>query len=88
MRAVEDIFESGEIVHYKRDGSTKCLGPFKVIFQDGSLVFVRHGGVHVRVSTNRLVKCGKEFKGNGGGDDRKGGATGIDDENRGSLREA
>ena len=86
VRAVEDAFESGEMVHHKRDGSTKWLGPGKVIFQDRRLVFVQHGGVYVRVSANKLTKCGKEFKGNGGGDGRKGGAMEIDDENRGSLR--
>ena len=87
MRAVEDVFESGEMVYYKRDGSTKWLGPGKVIFQDGRLVFVRHGGVYVRVSTNRLIKCGKEFQENVSGDGSKGGAMGIDDKNRESLRE-
>ena len=86
MRAVEDVFESGEMVYYKRDGSTKWLGRGKVIFEDGKLGFVRHSGVYVRVSTNRLIKCGKKFKGNGGGDGRKGGAMGIDDKNRGCLR--
>ena len=30
--------------------------PGKVIFQDGQVVFVRHGGVYIRASTNRLVK--------------------------------
>ena len=39
------------------------------------------------MSTNRLIKCGKEFKGNGGCHGRKEGPTGIDEENRGSLRE-
>ena len=48
---------------------------------------LHHGGVYFRVSTNRLIKCGKSFKENGGSDGRKGGATGIDNENRGSLRE-
>ena len=62
VRAMEDVFESGEIVYHKRDGSTKRLGPGKVIFQDGRLVFVRHGGVYVRVSANRLIKCGKSVK--------------------------
>ena len=61
VRAAEDHFESGEMVYYKRCGSKQWLGPGRVIFQDGRLVFVRHGGVYVRVSTNRLIKCGKEF---------------------------
>ena len=87
VRAAEDVFESGEMVYYKRDGSTKCLSPGKVIFQDGRLVFVRHGGVYVRVSANRLIKCGKEFQENVGGDGSKRGAMGTDDKNRESLRE-
>jgi len=41
---------------YKRDGKEKWLGPGKVVFQDGKVVFVRHGGVFVRVSPNRLCK--------------------------------
>ena len=77
VRAVEDAFESGKMVYYKRNGSTEWLGLCKVIFQDGRLVFVQHGGVYIRGSTNRLIKCGKEFKGNGSSDDRKGGAMGI-----------
>ena len=39
------------------------------------------------MSTNRLIKCGKEFQENVGGDGSKGGAMGIDDKNRESLRE-
>ena len=34
---------------------------------------MRHGGVHDRVSTNRLVKCGKEFLKDSRGSDNKGG---------------
>ena len=30
--------------------------PRKVVFQDGKVVFVRHGSVFVRVSPNRLQK--------------------------------
>ena len=62
VRAVEDLLESGKMVYYKRDGSTKWLDLGKVIFQDGRLVFVWHGGVYVRASANRLIKCRKEFK--------------------------
>ena len=87
VRAVEDVFQSGELVYYVKDGSSKWLGPGKVIFQYGRLVFVQYGRVYVGVSTNRLIKCGKKFKRNGGGDGRQGGAMGIDDQNRGSLRE-
>jgi hypothetical protein len=35
------------------------MGPGKVIFQDGRLVFVRHGSIYVRVSTNRVIKYGE-----------------------------
>lgn len=56
IRASEEVFLPGDGVFYKRDGSNKWLGPGKVIFQDGKVVFVRHGGTYVRVSTNRLVK--------------------------------
>ena len=41
---------------YKREGKERWLGPGKVVFQDGKVVFVRHGGVFVRVSPNRLQK--------------------------------
>ena len=56
IRTSEEVFVPGDSVFYKRDGSNKWLGPGKVIFQDGKVVFVRHGGTYVRVSTNRLVK--------------------------------
>ena len=32
------------------------MGPAKVVFQDGKVVFIRHGGIFVRVSPNRLTK--------------------------------
>ena len=32
------------------------MGPVKVAFQDGKVVFVRHGGIFVCVSPNRLCK--------------------------------
>ena len=36
-------------------------GPAKVVFQDGKVVFVRHGGIFVRVSPNHLIKDKNEF---------------------------
>ena len=65
-------------VLYKREGHDRCLGPGKVVFQDGKIVFVRHGGKFVRVAPNRLIKAGSEFaaKGNdepGSGDWEAGG---------------
>ena len=56
VRASEQVFENGDRVFYKREGKERWLGPGKVMFQDGKVVFVRHGGVFVRVSPNRLQK--------------------------------
>ena len=56
VRASEQVFENGDRVVYKREGKERWLGPGKVVFQDGKIVFVRHGGIFVRVSPNRLQK--------------------------------
>ena len=56
VRASEEVFEKGDTVYYKREGKERWLGPATVVFQDGKVVFVRHGGVFVRVSPNRLNK--------------------------------
>ena len=61
VRVSEQVYKYGDRVYYKRDGHEKWLGPGKVIFQDGKVVFVRHGAVFVRVSTNRLMKAGLEI---------------------------
>jgi transposase InsO family protein len=61
VRASEQRFEHGDRVYYKRDQENKWLGPGKVMFQDGCVVFVRHGGTFVRVSPNRLIKAGEEI---------------------------
>ena len=58
IRSSEQMFDHGESVYYKREGQNRWLGPAKVVFQDGKVVFVRHGGVFVRVSPNRLLKAG------------------------------
>ena len=56
VRASEQRYNHGDLVYYKRDGSERWLGPGKVVFQDGGVIFVRHGGAFVRVSPNRLTK--------------------------------
>ena len=56
VRAAEQVYEHGDVVYYKRDGKDRWLGPATVVFQDGKVVFVRHGGIFVRVSPNRLSK--------------------------------
>ena len=54
-------FENGDIVWYKRERDGKWKGPAKVIFQDGKVVWVRHGAAAVRVSVNRIIKQGQEI---------------------------
>ena len=61
VRASEQKFSNGDRVYYKRQGKDRLLGPAKVVFQDGKVVFVRHGGVFVRVSPNHLIKDKNEF---------------------------
>ena len=61
VRCSEVVFNPGDKVYYKREGRDRWLGPAKVIFQDGKVVFVRHGASWVKVSINRLVKSGLEF---------------------------
>nr|XP_034319149.1 uncharacterized protein LOC109620710 [Crassostrea gigas] len=56
VRAAEEKYDNGDLVFYKREGRERWLGPGKVVFQDRKVVFVRHGGVFVRVSPNRLCK--------------------------------
>ena len=46
-----------------------------MIGQDGKMVFVRHGGVYVRVSPNRLVKCSRTEQSSENDADEPGGAT-------------
>ena len=41
-------------MYYKREGRERWLGQATVVFQDGRVVFVRHGGIFVRVPPNRL----------------------------------
>lgn len=56
VRAAEQVYENGDMVFYKREGTERWLGPGKVVFQMEKVVFVRHGGVFVRVPPNRLCK--------------------------------
>ena len=56
VRAAVQIYQNGDTVFYKQEGKQRWLGPASVVFQDGKVVFVRHGGIFVRVSPNRLSK--------------------------------
>ena len=56
VRAAKQIYQNRDTVFYKREGKERWLGPASVVFRDGKVVFVRHGGIFVRVSPNRLSK--------------------------------
>ena len=56
VRAAEQIYRNGDTVFYKREGKERWLGTASVVFQDGKVVLVRHGGIFVRVSPSRLSK--------------------------------
>lgn len=61
IRLNEAVFENGDVVYYKRERDEKWLGPGNVVFQDGKVIFVRHGAHFVRVSTSRIIKAGEEL---------------------------
>ena len=61
IRTNEDVYDHGDVVYYKRECDDKWIGPAKVVFQDGKVIFVRHGAYFVRVSANRLIKAGEEL---------------------------
>ena len=71
VRASEQVFEHGDRIFYKKEGRERWLGPGKVVFQDGKVVFVRHGAVFVRVSPNRLQKVNKWLDSTGENDVRE-----------------
>ena len=49
----------GDKVYYKRPDNEEWKGPGRIIGQDGKIVFVRHGGVVVRVHVCWLQKSGE-----------------------------
>ena len=55
------VYHNGDLVWYRRREGDRAMGPGKVVFQDGKVIFIRHGSTYVRVSSNRIVKRGKEF---------------------------
>ena len=61
IRSDTDILDNGDIVYYKRERDDRWLGPGKVVFQDGKVIFVRHGAQFVRVSSCRVQKAGNEL---------------------------
>ena len=61
MRASEEKYFAGDEVFYKRENCDTWCGPAKVIFQDGKVVFIRHGAVYVRASVNKIIRRGSGF---------------------------
>ena len=60
VRASEQVFENGDRVSYKREGKERWLGPGHVVFQDGTLVFVRRSSVCTRL-TEQTTESNKLF---------------------------
>lgn len=56
LRPTDEKYETGDKVYYKRADSKEWKGPGVVIGQDGTVIFVRHGGILVRVHHSRLNK--------------------------------
>ena len=56
IRAAEEKYDNGDTVYYKREGHERWLDPAKVMFQDGKVIFLRHGSAFVRVSPTRLIR--------------------------------
>jgi hypothetical protein len=71
VRDAEQVFKNGDMVFYKREGKERWLGPGKEVFQDGKVVFVRHGRVFVRILPNRLCKVNTYFVDNATKDDKQ-----------------
>ena len=49
------VYQTGDVVYYKRHNSRCWKGPGIVIGHDNKQVFVRHGGIYVRVSPCSLM---------------------------------
>ena len=50
----DDLCKPGDKVYYKRPDNDEWKGPAAVIGQDGPVVFLKHGGSHIRVHKCRL----------------------------------
>ena len=54
IRTVDWVYKPGDYAFYKRENDTEFKGPAKVIFQDGKIIWLRHGSYACKVSINRL----------------------------------
>ena len=61
IRTSDTVYQYGDTVYYKRENEDRWKGPATVMFQDGKIIYVRHGGYGVKVSANRLIKAKKEL---------------------------
>ena len=64
IRQVENIFENGDNVYYKRESSNEWKGPGRVIGQDGKVVIIKHGLYTIRAHSSRVIKTTYEFSNN------------------------
>ena len=55
------VFQNGDSVFYKRDGSYEWKGPGKVIETDSQTVLIKHGSICVRVHPCRIGHENYEF---------------------------
>ncbi|KAL6481141.1 hypothetical protein MHYP_G00092210 [Metynnis hypsauchen] len=62
LRPTDDKYVTGDRVYYRRANCSEWKGPGVVIGQDGVVVFVRHGGILVRVHHSRLCKLNPQDK--------------------------
>ena len=51
------VILNGDIVYYKRNGSSKWKGPATVLGKEGQQVLLKHGGFYIRVHPCRLRKA-------------------------------
>lgn len=56
ITTIEQNYDKGDSVLYKKEGKTMWLGPATVVAQDGKVIFVRHGGNLIRLPPNRIQK--------------------------------
>ena len=54
IRTIDRIYKPGDYAFYKRENDPEFKGPAKVIFQDGKIIWLRHGSYCCKVSINRL----------------------------------
>ena len=62
IRPWSGMYQMGERVYYKRPDGHEWKGPGTVVGQDGSIIFVRHGGTLIRVHQSRLQKVKSDLE--------------------------